>query len=107
MAPKQREGGWLLQRSALLFLLLALLPLAQCGAPVMWLQPLVDIDPLALCNGVQCSALRAGPVSRTAHSNPDGSPAGYYFVPGTTQSDVYLVYLEGAQELRAWGSTLR
>ena len=36
---------------------------------------MVDIDPLAVCN--------------------DGSPAGYYVIPATTQPDVFLVYLEG------------
>jgi len=59
----------------LLATLAALLPRAHGGAPTMWLQPVVDIDPLAVCN--------------------DGSPSGFYFVPGTTQSNVWLVYLEG------------
>ena len=53
----------------------ALLPGAHGGAPTMWLQGLLEIDPLAVCN--------------------DGSPAGFYFVPGTTQSNIWLVYLEG------------
>ena len=37
--------------------------------------PLSQLDGLAVCN--------------------DGSPSGYYFVPGTTQSNIWLVYLEG------------
>jgi hypothetical protein len=55
--------------------LAALLPAARAGAPTMWMQPLVDIDPLAVCN--------------------DGSPASYYFIEGTTQANVWLIYLEG------------
>jgi hypothetical protein len=68
-------GAAVARCAAALVALAALLPAAQCGAPTMWLQPLVDIDPLAVCN--------------------DGSPAGYYFIEGTTQANVWLIYLEG------------
>ena len=64
-----------LAAAVLLLALGALLPGAHGGAPTMWLQGLLEIDPLAVCN--------------------DGSPAGFYFVPGTTQSNIWLVYLEG------------
>ena len=63
-----------------------LLVCALGGAPTMWLQPVVDIDPLAVCN--------------------DGSPAGYYVIPATTQPDLFLLYLEGGMCV-AFGVALR
>ena len=41
LAP--RAQAW-----SLALLLLALLPLSQGGAPVMWLQPVIDMDSLAV-----------------------------------------------------------
>ncbi len=78
---------------------LAALPAARSGAPTMWLQSVVDIDPLAVraqhTANHACSSAHAPPRPRTRQLCNDGSPAGYYFVPGTTQPDVWLVYLEG------------
>lgn len=71
----QPKRARLASAALLVAALAAVLPGARGGAPLMWLQGVVDIDPLAVCN--------------------DGSPSGYYFVPGTTQSNIWLVYLEG------------
>ena len=71
----QPKRARLASAALLVAALAALLPGARGGAPLMWLQGVLDIDPLAVCN--------------------DGSPAGFYFVPGTTQSNIWLVYLEG------------
>ena len=80
-------------------LALALLPCYVLGgAPTMWLQPVVDIDPLAVSTPVEkpLSEARARhSLSSTAQVCNDGSPAGYYVIPATTQPDVFLLYLEG------------
>lgn len=44
---------------------------------------------LSLC------VLRSHTPARATQVCNDGSPSGYYFVPGSTQADVWLVYLEG------------
>jgi len=50
-----------LRLTLLLSLLLAPLGV-RCGAPTMWLQPLVDIDPLAVR---RCAGGDAAPLTRT------------------------------------------